>query len=104
MTKKTTYGELKNGDVVIVQGYRFTVANIHVAGRKGEQWTMHGEPNRADVIRFTGMTTDKSLAGTPYNGGTYGAYADVPCWVVVEDAPAPLKLAGPWLGSVNGGN
>ena len=90
MTKKTTYGELKNGDVVIVQGYRFTVANIRVASPAGAVDGIHDAPNRADVIRFTGMTTDASIARTSYNGGTYGGYADVPCWVVVDEPAAKV--------------
>jgi hypothetical protein len=73
----TTYGQLKNGDVVYIQGYRFRVDGIRISSKAGEKTTMHSEPNRADVIRFTGIALDSSLIGSGYDGGTYGGYADV---------------------------
>lgn len=76
-----TYGELKDGDIVTIQGYRFRIDGIRVASRAGEKTTMHSEPNRADVIRFTGIALDSTLKGTGYDGGTYGGYADVACYV-----------------------
>lgn len=75
-----TYGELRNGDEVYIQGYRFRVDGIRVASRAGEKTTMHAEPNRADVIRFTGIALDPTLKGSGYDGGTYGRYADLPCY------------------------
>jgi hypothetical protein len=76
MTK--TYGQLVDGDIVFIQGYRFQVADIRVSSKTGEKTSIHGEPNRADVIRFKGIALDPRLAKTGYNGVTYGAYADVP--------------------------
>ena len=80
----TTYGQLQNGDIVTICGYRFRVRDIRVSSRKGEKTTMHGEPNRDDVIRFNGdaVDADTTIYRTGYNGCVYGAYADVP--VAVE--------------------
>lgn len=81
--EETTYGELKNGDWVLIQGFAFIVTNIRVASRKGEKTSMHGKPNRADVIRFEGFTENDQLKATSYNGGTYGGYADVTAFRMV---------------------
>jgi len=78
-----TYGELQNGDRIWIQGYRFTVANVRISS-KASQITVgsNKEPNRADVIRFEGIADpDSTIARTSYNGGTYGAYADVSCTI-----------------------
>ena len=77
------HADLVNGDVVIVQGYRFRTTDIRVSSKQGEKTTMHGEPKRADVIRYIGVCVDDcSISRTGYNGGTYGAFADVPITVV----------------------
>lgn len=82
MTTTILHKDLKNGDVVYVQGYRFRVQDIRVSSRKGDKTTLHSEPNRDDVIRYKGVCVDDcSITRTGYNGGTYGAYADVPCTV-----------------------
>ena len=80
MTK--LHGELVDGDIVYVQGYRMRVRNVRVASRQGDKTTMHSEPNRADVIRYNGDCVDDcDIKRTSYNGGVYGAYADVPIHV-----------------------
>lgn len=89
MMTNTTYGQLKNGDVVIIQGYKFIVDKIRVSSKMGDNASMHSEPNRADVIRFVGIALDSKLRQTGYNGGVYGAYADVPVTVVT---PEPQRL------------
>lgn len=74
-----TYGELRNGDRIWVQGVLFEVQNVRVSSRQGERVTMHSEPNRVDLIRFEGAIIDdqgQRLKGTSYDGGTYGGYAD----------------------------
>jgi hypothetical protein len=81
MIETVTYGEIRNGDRVNVQGYWFEVDGVRVAKRAGERDSMHGEPLTADVIRFTGRAVDRAqgLIGTGYDGATYGGYA----WVQV---------------------
>ena len=77
--KTKTHGELKNGDVVCVQGYWFEVVNLRIAALAGDQRGVHQEPYPADVIRYDGYCVENcDIAGTSYNGGTYGAYAWVP--------------------------
>lgn len=89
-TITTTYGALQNGDRVWISGYLFEVTNIRIASRKGDRATMHSEPNTDDVIRFEGRCVDaaSSIAGTGYDGGTYGGYAFVPCRIEVAPRPA----------------
>lgn len=83
-TEYTTYGELQNGDEIYIQGYRFTVANVRISSRRGDKTSLHGEPNRADVVRFEATTDHDQLKHTPYNNGTYGGYADRPAYRIVK--------------------
>lgn len=78
-TETVTYGEIRNGDRVRIQGYTFAVENLRIAAKAGEANYIHQPPHRADVIRFTGRVVDPAadIARTGYNGGTYGGYADV---------------------------
>jgi hypothetical protein len=77
--KPNTYGDLQNGDIVWICGYRFRVEDIRISSRRGEKTTMHGDPNTDDVIRFKGVCVDRcSISSTGYNGGIYGGYAFVP--------------------------
>lgn len=77
-TETVTYGEIRNGDRVYVQGYRFIVENVHVAARAGDRRLSWQEPLTDDVIRFTGRCADDcGISRTGYNGGTYGGYAFV---------------------------
>lgn len=82
MKVRTTYGDLKNGDTVFVQGHRFIVRDVRISGRKGEPGPGK-DVNADDVIRFNGdcADADDSIKGTGYDGGVYGAYAFVPCTV-----------------------
>jgi hypothetical protein len=79
MFETTTYGELVNGDIVIIQGYRFVVRDLWrvPANLTAPVWS--SQHRRTDVIRFHGHVADPAsdIAGTGYDGGTYGAYADV---------------------------
>lgn len=73
-----TYGQLVNGDRVVLQGYIFTVRNIRIIEeQRSFKWDGAG-PGRG-VVRFTGICEPGSqLEHTGYNGGTYGAYVHVP--------------------------
>lgn len=57
------YGDLKNGDVIYISGYTFKISNL---------------TNRNGTVRFKGTLTrdarNRSMRGTMYDGGTYGAY------------------------------
>lgn len=68
---KTGY-ELKNGDVVYVQGFLMTVKNVRLE-------KFDSSRTSPDVIRFEGVCTDDkrndSIRRTSYNGGTYGQLA-----------------------------
>ena len=77
MTLTIPHAELRDGDIAYVQGYKFLVSKVHVSSRQGEKTTLHSTPNRADVIRYVGIALDPRLRQTGYNGGVYGAYADV---------------------------
>lgn len=65
----TTYGKLRDGDEVCVQGYWFRARNVRIAER--------GTAPRFDVIRFEGDVVDAEadIKGTGYDGGTYGGFA-----------------------------
>lgn len=70
-TKTTTYGELKNGDKVILEGTVFEVAYLR---------RFDLSPGRT-AVRFAGFVVDKNdaLYNTGFNGGTYGGYLDDRC-------------------------
>lgn len=69
----STYGALKNDDVIFIQGYRFRVTNIRaIPGVYIDSY---------DVIRFDGVEIDGKLTGTGYAKAVYGANADVPCTI-----------------------
>lgn len=57
------YGDLKNGNVIYISGHTFRISSL---------------TNRNGTIRFKGALTrdsrNRSLKGTMYDGGTYGAY------------------------------
>ena len=76
-TKVITYGELKNGDKIYLQGKLFEVHNIRlVNGYNGK------------VIRFNGYCTpdnrNNDIRKSMYNGGTYGAYTWVTCTIAIN--------------------
>ena len=72
MSKQTTYGNIKNGDQVWIQGHLFTVSDLHTE-------TVHG---LSGVIRFTGTLPESDdLFHTPYNGGQYGGIISLPCTI-----------------------
>lgn len=79
-TRQVTHADLQNGDRVWVQGYLFEVVNV----RTHPETMPFGEygPGRP-VVRFEGRVVDptSSIFGTGYDGGTYGAFAWVPCHV-----------------------
>lgn len=68
-----TYADIRNGDRVWVDGYRFTVSNVRTEpGQFGGQ-----------VVRFEGRAdAGADIAGTGYDGGTYGGLDGRP--VVIE--------------------
>lgn len=82
--RATTYGALRDGDRVWIEGYLFTVCQLRIAGRAGDVYGTLGARYTADVIRFEGRCP--ALAHTGYDGGTYGGYAWRPCLVEGEDA------------------
>ncbi len=71
--KYTTYGELKNGDKIYLQGYLFQIENITF---NNPAYFGGVKDNTKSVIRFTGKcTADKrndDIRHTMYNGGVYG--------------------------------
>ena len=86
-TNPTTYGDLNDGDEILIQGYWFKVRNLRISSRAGERTTLHGEPNRADVIiRFNGdCLSECNIRGTGYDGGVYGGYADRKCTAIAVE-------------------
>jgi len=60
-----TYGDIKENDLVWVQGWCFVASDI---------------TNIDGVVRFTGKCP--ALAGTGYDGARYGARQDVKCNIV----------------------
>src|SRR5262245_25357850 len=80
----TTYGDLKNGDHVWIQGYLFEVVNLRIVSARMDSIHEYG-PGRP-VVRFEGRVIDpkSDIARTTYDGGTYGAYAWVPCVTAVN--------------------
>jgi hypothetical protein len=71
-TKNITHGELKDGMVIYNHGHQFTVKNV-------------SEP-LPGIIRYTGICTasrrNDSIRHSAYNGGTYGASADIRATIV----------------------
>lgn len=69
--KEITFGELKNGDIIYNQGYEFIATDV-----RRVLLTTGG-----DAIRYKGVCTDSdrnnSIRDTGYNGGTYGALAQL---------------------------
>jgi len=65
--KFTTYGKLRNGDKIFIQGYLLKVTKLK-----------RHKDSRGEIIRFNGVCTqDKRndpIRHTAYNGGRYGAY------------------------------
>ena len=80
--KYTTYGKLRNGSKIYIQGYLFKVTNLR-----------RTKTPKGTVIRFKGVCTaderNDSIRGTMYNGGTYGAYD----WVRATIQTSPSKRA-----------
>jgi hypothetical protein len=72
-TTSTTYGDLVNGDQVWIEGHLFVVRNVRVVSAYMCMSEGYG-PGRP-VVRFEGGVVDASsdIAGTGYDGGTYGA-------------------------------
>jgi hypothetical protein len=84
-TRTILHAELRDGMIAHVQGYRFRVTDLRIAARAGDPQGIHQEPYRADVIRYTGVCVDDcDISATSYNGGRYGAYADVPIAIDAE--------------------
>ncbi len=87
MKLQTTYGDLRNGDIVYVQGYRMRAHNVRISSRKGDKASLHSEPNTDDVIRFNGKVVDAvDIKGTGYDNAVYGGYAFVPITVERPDS------------------
>ena len=90
----TTYEHVRNGDTVIVQGYRFRVQGIrrftNSCHHTGAGWHVTDRcddcgPNAGrEYVRFTGVALDESLRSTSYNGGSYGGWVDVPVGLVAR--------------------
>jgi type 1 fimbria pilin len=71
-----THADIVNGDIVIVQGYAMRASNVRTEQIPGvgADW----RTPRA-VVRFEGEVVDRTcdIAGTAYDGGTYGALPTV---------------------------
>jgi hypothetical protein len=64
------YDEVKDGDRVWVQGYRFTARNVRVLPAYNDPGVL--------VVRFEGRCDPTAdIANTSYNGGTYGGRVDL---------------------------
>lgn len=70
-TQTVTHGELKDGDIIYNTGHEFVVTNLRKIPREDGKVT----------IRYNGVCTaddrNDSIRKTSYNGGTYGAFADI---------------------------
>ncbi len=81
VTTEKTYGDLKDGDTVFVQGIPMEVSNLHMQQLEGGQ-----------AVRFTGTFDEKKHGwARGYSGRTYGAYPSVPCLVVMRRDKAKAK-------------
>lgn len=97
MVTTITHGELQNGDLNWREGYLFRVENLRrlplcaeCHGSHGHHFvTCRGKDQNAtrEVVRFEGRVVDAgaSIARTGYDGGTYGAWADVPTVIELRD-------------------
>ena len=87
LTKRITYGDLKDGDVIMLHGIPMVVSKL-------EKYMIAHNPTVDKTpkltVRFTGTFDETKYAwARGYSGGTYGAYAWVPCEVMVsKEGPA----------------
>jgi hypothetical protein len=81
MTFEKTYGELKDGDKVYIQGYLFTIKNVK---------RYFNESNK-DVVKFTGICTN---CNSKMNGATYGGMASLKITCVLKKLIIIGKLKG----------
>jgi len=83
-TVQTTYGELKNGDIIYEHGIPMTVSGLErymVAKNPPDDMT------GVLTVRFTGtFDQDKYAWARGYSGGRYGAYAWVRCTILQRRA------------------
>lgn len=74
ITRETTYGELKEGDRIWLQGHEFKVTDLTKTEEDGKT-----------SIRFKGVCTshasNDNIRNTMYNGGSYGAWSGITCAV-----------------------
>jgi hypothetical protein len=79
VTEQVRHDELRNGDINWREGIAFVVCNLWTVERDGVQ--------PMQVVRFAGVVVDpvqaKRLGG--YDGGVYGARADILATIVNRD-------------------
>ena len=96
-TKNIRHDELKNGDVNWREGVRFEVQNLRIE-------PLYSTGDGPMIVRFEGRILEpKSLRGSGYDGGTYGARADVPATVEVCGHCGSRKVAEQSCGCFDNG-
>ena len=81
------YGDLRNGDIIWIAGYAMVVGNIR---------SYPQTDNSPDIIRFNGtmVDPDTDVTHTGYDGGTYGAHAEIIASIVNRDLVRKLLADG----------
>ena len=66
-----TYGDIKNGDIVLIEGHRFVVSELE------RSWSSRDSRWQHDRIEFTGHCADATdpIRHTRYDGGRYAGFA-----------------------------
>lgn len=85
LTLQKTYGALVNGDRVWIEGYLFTVTNYRIVSASMDRVGEYGPG--LPIVRFEGRIADRTsaLAGTGYDGGTYGGILSRPAVVGIPN-------------------